>query len=119
MYRLRSNRLRANVLPLLLAALVFRAFIPAGFMFGSGDGTSLSVSMCSTQAGKTETLEIPGEHAKPHCEYCLAPLLGAPQAFLSAGFTAAAQHPTLAPLVSQLADSPLARAQAARGPPHA
>jgi len=119
MYRLRSNRLRANVMPLLLAALVFRAFIPAGFMAGSADGTSLSVSMCSTQPGKTETLGIPGEHVSPHCEYCLAPLLGAPQAFLSAGFTAAAQHPTLPVQASQLTDSPLARAQAARGPPHA
>ena len=35
--------------------------------------------MCSqTGQGQTETIEIPGEPAKPHCDHCMSPSLGSP-----------------------------------------
>ena len=117
--RLRSMRLRANVLPLVLAAMMLRALIPVGFMPGSEDGVSLAASMCSTQPGKTETIEIPGEHGKPHCEYCVASPLGAAPAFVAPGITAAAAPALLPTTVSQTRKSFLARAQTARAPPRA
>jgi hypothetical protein len=116
--RLRSNRLRSNILPLLMAALLLRALIPAGFMPGSGDGASFTASMCSSQ-GTNETIEIPGDHAKPHCDYCVAPLFGAPLALQR--FHAPAETRG----ESKVFRSPVAviatiqRAQSARAPPRA
>jgi hypothetical protein len=120
MQRLRSLRLRSNLLPLLLAVFVLRALIPAGFMPGSAVGMSLSASMCSTQPGKSETLEFPGTDTAPHCEYCVAPLLGAPLAPVCLeGLGLAMQQVSLPRAHSQIPESLLARAQSARAPPHA
>ena len=110
-------------MPVILAALAARAFVPAGFMsVSSGDGMSATIAMCSKDKTRREQVEIPGgqqpaEH-RPHCEYCLAPLLGTP--FAQVDFKAPAATPTLpVPVDEQLASSPLLRSQEARAPPHA
>jgi hypothetical protein len=115
---LRSIRLRSYVLPVLLGALALRFLIPVGYMPGSDEGTTLSVAMCSSEA-QTELLEIPGEPAKPHCDYCTLPSMDAPLSPVNiAGLTPAVQPWLLPPLESQLSEAPLLRAQSPRAPPH-
>ena len=76
-------RFRAYVLPLLLAALTLRGLIPSD-VTPSARGFTLQASMCSRDRGKTEAIEVPGdEQVTPHCEYCVAPLLGAPPLAMS------------------------------------
>jgi hypothetical protein len=109
---------------MLLGAFALRVLIPGGFMPASGDGMSLKVSMCSTVPGRSESLEIPGkipgEAPKTHCEHCLlSSPFAAPYAFLAPGFAAAPPTPLLPQRASQIPESPLARAQSARAPPHA
>lgn len=109
-------------MPLLLAALALRVLIPTDVMPAHGMNGDLSVvsSMCSTDPGRSELIEIPGETPQPHCERCLlTPPFEAPYAFLSPVFGPAVQVPLLPERVSQVPESPLVRAQAARAPPHA
>lgn len=110
-------------MPVILAALAARAFLPAGFMSTSGtEGMSATIAMCSQDKTRRERIDypaqrLPGEH-RPQCEHCLAPLLGAPVAHLH--FSAPAATPSLlVPVDAQLAASPLLRSQEARAPPHA
>jgi hypothetical protein len=83
---------------------------------------SATIAMCSKDKTRREQVEIPGgqppaEH-RPHCEYCLAPLLGTP--FAQIDFRAPVVTPALPIRVDeQLAASPLLRSQEARAPPHA
>jgi len=106
------------VLPLLLAALVSRALMPAGFM-ASNAGLTFTVEMCSLDKDRREQLQIPGGHEPADCEYCLAPLLGPgldpPRVIARAEYR---PDITLAG-DSQIASLPLARAQSPRAPPHA
>jgi hypothetical protein len=120
--RLRTLRLRYWIMPVILAALSARAFLPAGFMASSGDGTEVRIIMCSQEQGRSETLEIPGDPAGHErglqCKYCGAPILGTP----FASFDMAVPAP--APLLAVTTDtrsiySPLPRSQAARAPPRA
>jgi hypothetical protein len=81
------NRLRhlahEYLLPLVISALVLRALIPLGFM--PGGNTLLTAALCNAPtAGEAryETLSIPDAEmpagmAKMHCDFCLAPMLGA------------------------------------------
>jgi hypothetical protein len=120
--RFRSLRFRSFVMPLLLAALALRVLIPTDVMpvHGMNGGMSLESSMCSTGPDRNEVIEIPVEDPAPHCERCLlTPPFEAPYAFLSPVFGPAVQVPLLPEQVSQVPESPLARAQAARAPPHA
>jgi hypothetical protein len=113
----RSIRVRSYVLPVLLAALALRFLVPHGFMTESAGGTTLSAAMCSTD-GRQESIEIPGEPVKPHCDNCLLPSLGPARApFNVASLLEASKPPLLPQLVSQIPDAPLARAQIARAPP--
>jgi hypothetical protein len=117
--RLRSIRVRSYVLPLLLGALALRFLIPNGFMMAADGsaGTQLSSAMCST-AGKTENIEIPGEPARPHCDYCTLPSLDAPLSPLNiAGLIRIPQGSLPPQHQSQAPEAPLARAQTARAPP--
>ena len=115
---LRSLRFRSFVMPLLLAALVLRVLIPTDVM--PAEGMSFKSSMCSTVPGRSELLEIPDEAPKPHCDRCLlTPPFDAPYAFLNFGFARTVQLPMLPEQVSQIPESPLARAQSARAPPRA
>jgi hypothetical protein len=115
----RSIRVRSYVLPLLLGALALRFLIPTGFMPVSdgSNGTQLQVSMCSTD-NKSELIEIPGEPAKPHCDYCTLPSLDAPLSPVNIAGRIAVPLQTL-PLQyeSQIPEAPLARAQSPRAPP--
>lgn len=115
---LRSIRLRSYVLPFLLGALALRFLIPTGFMPASGEGMTLTVTMCSTVDGQKETLKIPGESAKPHCDHCTAPSLASPLAPINyRNFTAVTQLSLLPADESQIPEVPLARAQIPRAPP--
>jgi len=118
--RLRSKR--HWVLPVVLAALAARAFMPAGFMPMSGE-RGMTISMCSQDKSRRERLEIPGdpgprEHRGLECKHCLSPVLGNFIAFLGVD-----SSPVISRVSSdetaQLAGSPLLRAQSARAPPHA
>ena len=113
----RSIRIRSYVLPVLLAALALQFLIPHMFMADAGDGTSQTSLMCSLD-GKTESIKIPAESAKPHCDNCLMPSLGpARPPFNIAGILETSKPPLLPSLVSQIPETPLARAQIARAPP--
>ena len=122
MKRLRSLNFRHWVLPVVLAALAARAFMPAGFMAMSA-GHAVTISMCSQDKTRRERLEIPGDpvqgqHRAIECKHCLSPILGTPFAFVGV------ESSPVAPLIPndaqpQLASSPLLRAQSARAPPHA
>jgi hypothetical protein len=113
----RSIRVRSYVLPVLLAALALQFLVPHGAMTESTPGTTLSAAMCSTD-GRQESIEIPGESAKPHCDNCLMPSLGPALApFHVATIIEVTKPPRLPHHVSQVPDAPLARAQIARAPP--
>ena len=114
--RMRATRFRSQVLPVLLAALVFRVLVPPGFMMGGGD-MMLRASMCTTTPGKIETIELPGQSAKVHCEHCVLPPLGAPLARLHIDLPLRTTPSVLAPHAAQISDTPLVRAQSARAPP--
>jgi hypothetical protein len=116
--RFRSLRFRSFLMPLLLAALALRVLIPTDVMHVQG--TSVASSMCSTDPGRSELIEIPDEPLQPHCERCLlTPPFEAPYAFLRPGLKPAVRVPLLPERVSQVPESPLVRAQPARAPPHA
>lgn len=120
--RFRSLRFRSFVMPLLLAALALRVLIPTDVMpvHGANGTSSLVSSMCSGDPARSEVIEIPSDAPQPHCERCLlTPPFEAPYAFLSPVFGPAVQVPLLPERVSQVPESPLVRAQAARAPPHA
>ena len=115
----RSNRVRSYVLPLLLGALALRFLVPTGFMPGGSDGMSLTVAMCSTER-KKERVEIPGEPAKPHCDFCTLPSLDAPLSPVNiADLLQVPRAPALPLLDSQVRPDPLVRAQIPRAPPSA
>jgi hypothetical protein len=118
--RLRSLRFRSWILPLLLGAFALRVLIPGGFMAVSGAGLSLEAPMCSSVPGRSESLEIPEEAPKTHCDRCLlSPPFEAPYAFVTPGFSALTLTPPLPQQASQVPEAPLARAQSARAPPQA
>ena len=117
MNKWRSIRIRSYVLPVLLAALALQFLIPHMFMTDAGGGTSKTSLMCSLD-GKSESIEIPAESAKPHCDNCLMPSLGpARPPFNIASILEVSKPPLLPNQVSQIPEAPLARAQVARAPP--
>jgi hypothetical protein len=110
-------RFRTFVFPLLLAALTLRVLIPSD-VAPTSQGFQLQAKVCSSESGKTETIEIPGEKSTaPHCAYCVAPLLGAPLAMTLPGLPAPIASQDIAPQESQTLPAPLRRAQSARAPP--
>ena len=123
MKRLRTLRLRYWVMPVILAALAARAFMPAGIMSLPGDGgMAATIAMCSQDRARRERIEFPGDQSgsdhRLQCKHCLSPVLGAPFAFHD--FTTPATPPALlVPEQAQLAFSPLLRTQEARAPPQA
>ncbi|HEX6396520.1 MAG TPA: hypothetical protein VFZ95_03790 [Steroidobacteraceae bacterium] len=123
MKRLRTLRFRYWAMPVILAALAARAFMPAGFMSMPGeDGMSATIAMCSQDKARRERIDFPGQQSpgehRLQCKHCLAPVLGAPFAFYD--FSAPATPlSVLVPGGAQLAFSPLLRSQEARAPPHA
>jgi len=121
--RLRTLRFRYWVMPVILAALAARAFVPAGLMSMPGeDGMSATVAMCSQDKSRRERIELPGQQSpgehRLQCKHCLAPVLGAPFAFYDSAAPATSAA-VFAPEQAQLAFSPLPRSQQARAPPHA
>ena len=110
------------MLPLLLGAVALRAFLPGAGADPAGH-LQYNSRMCSQlDRGKSETQQAPGqeeEYSRPHCEYCVAPLLGAPLANSLFGGQPPLAERVVVPLDSQIADAPLARTQRARAPPRA
>lgn len=123
MKRLRTLRFRYWIMPVILAALAARAFMPAGFMSSGGEnGMAATIAMCSQDKARRERIEFPGEQPpgehRTQCKHCLAPVLGAPFAFHD--FSTPAMPPVLLDSAdAQLAFSPLLRSQQARAPPQA
>jgi hypothetical protein len=121
--RLRTLRFRYWVMPVILAALAARAFMPAGFMTTPADGTSAwGITMCSPDKLQREDLVIPDEQAPsqhgPQCKFCGAPILGTP--FASFDLVTPAPAPLLAVATdTRPAYAPLLRSQTARAPPQA
>jgi hypothetical protein len=87
---------------------------------GVNGSMNLKSSLCSSVPGQSDLIEIPDEAPQPHCERCLlTPPFEAPYAWLAPVLGPAVQVPLLPNQVSQIPESPLARAQIARAPPHA
>ena len=123
MKRLRTLRFRYWVMPVILAALAARAFMPAGFMTTTADGASaVRISLCSQDKLQRENIVIPDEQA-PHqggleCKFCGAPILGTPFAFFD--LVTPAPAPLFAAATeTQPSYAPLLRSQTARAPPQA
>ncbi|MEO8020050.1 MAG: hypothetical protein ABI769_19760 [Pseudomonadota bacterium] len=116
MKSLRSIRLRAHLLPLVLFALALRVLLPADAMAGAG--MSVTSSMCSVSASRSEVVSIPGEEpARQHCEQCFAPPMAGPSELPQIAGLVRAVLPQPRALGSQIPEQPLARAQSARAPP--
>ena len=121
MKRLRTLRFRSYVLPVILAALAARAFMPSGFMTGeSADGSrTVSTQLCSLEQDRRGVIELPGEtHDTPGCDHCLSPLGTAPLALIAP--VAPVRIVSLLPQLpgDQVAHAPLERTQQPRAPPH-
>jgi hypothetical protein len=122
--RLRTLRFRYWVMPVILAALAARAFMPAGFMTTTADGAAaLRITMCSQDKLQRENIVIPDEQQAPahhglDCKFCGAPIMGTP--FASFDLVTPAPAPLLA-AASETRPSyaPLLRSQTARAPPQA
>jgi hypothetical protein len=115
--RLRSLGFRHSALPFVLAALALRALIPAGFMPTANGELRFMSTLCSSQApGSAQSARLPGD-VTPACEYCVAPLLGAPVAHAAPAVLRVARIVERAPATAQLLSTPLTRAFGARAPP--
>ena len=126
MKRLRTLRFRYWVMPVILAALAARAFMPAGFM---ADLALMApppwrITMCSQdrlRRARTSSFpdeQAPGDHRGLQCKFCGAPILATP----FASFDLATPAP--APLLAAAGEThpsyaPLLRSQTARAPPQA
>jgi hypothetical protein len=121
--RLRTLRFRYWVMPVILAALAARAFMPAGFMTTTGDGAAaVRISMCSRDKLQRETIVLPDEQAPAQhdlqCKFCGAPILGTP--FASFDLVSPVPAPMLAAATeTRPAYAPPLRSQTARAPPQA
>jgi hypothetical protein len=116
----RFNQSRTWLLPALLGALVLRALLPGAGTPAAGAGLGYDSRMCSQIERQSESREAPAEdYSGPHCEYCIAPLLGAPLAHTPFHGGPPFADRLLARFVSQVPDAPLPRAQRARAPPRA
>ncbi len=111
---------------MVLGALVLRALLPGAGLSNAGlaGGNALpgyDGTLCSSlERGAPEKLEAPGEdHSRTHCEFCVAPLLGAPLAHSPFDGAAPPAERVIPQFVSQVTDAPLARTQRARAPPRA
>jgi hypothetical protein len=120
--RLRLMRLRSWVLPLILAALAARAFMPSGFMMAEnvpGSATVIQSTLCSRDQERRDAIELPGSRHTPRCDHCLNPLGDAPIALLIAPARIEFSPLRVIDEVPQVAHAPLLRSQSARAPPHA
>jgi hypothetical protein len=121
--RLRTLRLRYWVMPVILAALAARAFMPAGFMTTTADDASAwGIIMCSQDKSQRESIVIPDERAPAQhgldCKFCGAPIMGTP--FASFDLVTPAPAPLLAAAgETRSSYAPLLRSQTARAPPQA
>ena len=118
----RSRRLQ--VVGLLLAALVLRALVPAGYMLGGDTQAGLTLTMC--HAAGTPSGTLPAEPAAPGedqrtldaCPFALSASAAPPPAaavlpdVLAIGSPAAAHEPVAAPHLPSIL-----RAQSPRAPP--
>ena len=127
LHRLRHRSVRDQAVAFILAALVFRALVPAGFMFASGDGHSLTVTMCHGAESRPAVVHYDddgrpvdgssGQRASDLCPYAASALLAPPPALESArsidtGPATAGPDPA-APLLPRERD----RRPGARAPP--
>jgi hypothetical protein len=121
--RLRTLRFRSYVLPVILAALAARAFMPAGFMTATEGPAGMRVAdaqLCSFDKERRGVIELPGDqHDSSSCDHCLSPLGNAPIALFDVGAPVAIVAGLVRQLVSQVGHTAPLRTQLARGPPQA
>jgi len=110
---------------LLIAALGWRALIPAGFMPAFSEGRTLTVQLCSTRGNQATTLHLQGnEQSTPAgaqgaetCPYASVGSSAPPPSFVSiAQFSSLLSESVAAP-PGRLLTRPEARAHSPRGPP--
>ncbi len=110
-------------MPVILAALAARAFMPAGFMTTTADDASAwGIIICSQDKSQRENIIIPDEQAPARhgldCKFCGAPIMGTP--FASFDLVTPAPAPLLiAAGETRPSYTPLLRSQTARAPPQA
>jgi hypothetical protein len=86
---LRRHPLREQAVAWILAALVFRALVPAGFMFGTGEGHGVEVEFCHGQGqfssvvhysddGRPMDAPADPHRAQDRCPFALSALLAPP-----------------------------------------
>jgi hypothetical protein len=90
LHRLRHRSLRDQAVAIILAALVFRALVPAGFMVASGDGHSFTVTMCHGAESRPAVVHYnddgrpvdgsSGHRASDLCPFAASALLAPPPA---------------------------------------
>jgi hypothetical protein len=90
LHRLRQRSVRDQAVAFILAALVFRALVPAGFMFASDGGTSLTVKLCHGAESRLTVVHYdddgrPVDSRSDHraggpCPYAASALLAPPPA---------------------------------------
>lgn len=94
LHRLRHRSVRDQAVAFILAALVFRALVPAGFMLASGDGHSLTVTMCHGAESRPALVHYDDagrpvdsssrHHASELCAYAASALLAPPPVLATA-----------------------------------
>ncbi|MBC8028018.1 MAG: hypothetical protein H7Y89_18655 [Steroidobacteraceae bacterium] len=123
MNRFRTLNFRHSVMPFVLAALALRALIPAGFMPGSGESFAFTAMLCAPQNlgnAAMERFELPGTpdaHAQPHCDFCVSPQLGGPQAIDGTRLPAVIASVAAVHFEEQISSRTPDRAPSARAPP--
>lgn len=125
--RLRRRNVRDTAIAWVLAALAFRALVPAGFMFGSGEGHTLTVELCHG-AGSALTVVHYGDDGRPleprpdsrpegQCPFAATALLAPPPVIpVAAAIHVARDEQTASPDLPQLPQEP-SRLPGARAPP--
>ncbi len=116
---------RTPVLGLLMAALVFRALIPSGFMPTQGENGRIMMELCSGFGTKTVVVDLGDDAPTPGSQLFEHSPCGFTAAALAAPPVAPISFPVSLTLFDQLvvADTPVAtapsiqRTQSPRGPP--
>ena len=125
---LRRHPLSEQAVAWILAALVFRALVPAGFMVGTGADHSLEVELCHGQ-GQFSTvvhygddgrpLDAPADphRAKDRCPFALSALLAPPPVIAAPAASSTAAALDWPPVVRSVDLPERDRRPGARAPP--
>jgi hypothetical protein len=118
---------RTPVIGLLMAALLFRALIPAGFMPAQGESGAIVMQLCSGFGGKTVLVELeddgastnPGGQLFDHspCGFAAASMSAPPLASAAVALSIGPDFHSAVEGISSVIAPSIARAQSPRAPP--